>query len=133
MGGPLENWRLLGWDRPEAGLGARARTLRDRLPPDLRDARRGPAFEPFSPLYLLEDEWAAEIANGTVHAVLHLGSVRDGSGGYRGQMAILAKPNGLLGTVYMAAIKPLRYLIVYPALLRGIERRWQTEQSGSQR
>ena len=124
---------LLGWDRPEAGLGARARTLRDRLPPDLRDAPRGPGFEPFTPLYLLEDEWAAEIANATVHAVLHLGWVPEGSGGYRGQMAVLVKPNGPLGNAYMAAIKPLRYLIVYPALMRQIERRWQAEQSRGQR
>src|SRR5687767_12785727 len=28
--------RLLGWDRPEAGLGSRVPTLRDRLPADLR-------------------------------------------------------------------------------------------------
>lgn len=44
-------------------------------------------------------------------------------------MAVLVKPNGLLGTAYMAAIKPLRYLIVYPSLMREIERRWQAEQS----
>ena len=41
-------------------------------------------------------------------------------------MAVLVKPNGLLGTLYMAAIRPFRYLIVYPALLRAIERRWQS-------
>src|SRR5688500_7575863 len=35
---------LLGWDRPDEGLGARVPTLRDRLPADLRDApaRPGP-------------------------------------------------------------------------------------------
>jgi Protein of unknown function (DUF2867) len=126
-------WKIgavLGWDRPEAGLGARATTLRGRLPPDLRDAPPGPDLEPFTPLYLLDDEWAAELANRTVHAVLHLGWVPDGSGGYRGQMAVLVKPNGLLGTAYMAAIKPLRYLFVYPALIRRIERGWHAEQSG---
>src|SRR5215208_2325116 len=30
--------QLLGWDRPDAGLGSRVPTLRDRLPADLRDA-----------------------------------------------------------------------------------------------
>src|SRR3712207_6962224 len=39
-----------------------------------------------------------------------------------GQMAVLVKPNGLFGKAYMAAIKPFRYLIVYPALMRMIER-----------
>lgn len=40
-------------------------------------------------------------------------------------MAVLVKPNGPLGAVYMAGIKPFRYLGVYPALLRGIGREWQ--------
>jgi hypothetical protein len=102
-------------------------TLRDRLPPDLRDAARGPAFRaaPFTSLYLLGDEWAAEVANATVHGVMHIGWVPDGNGGHRGQMAVLVKPNGLLGHAYMTAIKPFRHLIVYPALMRQIEERWR--------
>jgi hypothetical protein len=40
-------------------------------------------------------------------------------------MAILVKPNGLLGTAYMAAIKPFRHLLVYPMMLRDIEREWR--------
>ena len=118
---------LLGWDGPDAGLGSRVPTLRDRLPADLRDAPSGPDFDalPFTPLYLLDDEWAAEIANRTMHGVMHLGWVPDGTGGYRGQMAVLVKPNGLLGTAYMAAITPFRHLIVYPRMLREIGREWQ--------
>ncbi|MGH2853184.1 MAG: DUF2867 domain-containing protein [Solirubrobacteraceae bacterium] len=117
---------LLGWDEPDTGLGSRVTSLRDRLPADLRDAPPGPAFDvlPFTSLYQLEHEWAAEIANRTVHAVMHLGWVPDGAGGYRGQMAVYAKPNGPLGSAYMAAIKPFRYLIVYPQMMREIERRW---------
>lgn len=123
-------WRigaLLGWDRPDAGVGSRVTSLRDRLPSDLREAPSGPDFNdvPFSSLYLLEDEWAAEMANRTVHTVMHIGWVPDESGGYRGQMAVLVKPNGLFGAAYMAAIKPLRYLFVYPALMRSIERGWR--------
>jgi hypothetical protein len=120
--------KLLGWDSPDAGLGSRVPTLRDRLPADLREVPSGPNFDvlPFTSLYLLHDEWAAEIANRTVHGVMHLGWVPEGAGGYRGQMAVLVKPNGLLGTVYMAAIKPFRYLIVYPALMREIGRDWRT-------
>ena len=52
------------------------------------------------------------------------------AGGYRGQMAVLVKPNGRFGTAYMAAIKPLRYLFVVPALMHTIERGWQAVQSG---
>jgi hypothetical protein len=118
---------LLGWDGPEAGLGSRVPTLRDRLPVDLRDAPSGPDFDalPFTPLYLLEDEWAAEIANRTMHGVMHLSWVPDETGGYRGQMAVLVKPNGLFGAAYMAAIAPFRHLIVYPPALREFGRNWR--------
>ena len=111
---------LLGWDGPDAGLGSRVPTLRDRLPADLRDGPSGPDFDalPFTSLYMLDDEWAAEIANRTVHGVMHMGWVPDGTGNYRGQMAVLVKPNGLFGTAYMAAIKPFRHLIVYPPMIR---------------
>jgi hypothetical protein len=118
---------LLGWDDEDDGVGSRVPTLRDRLPADLRDAPPGPEFDslPFASLYLLEDEWAAEAANRTMHGVLHIGWVPDGNGGYRGQMAVLVKPNGLFGTAYMAAIRPFRHRIVYPPLMRLIERQWR--------
>jgi hypothetical protein len=97
------------------------------LPADLRDAPSGPQSDtlPFTSLYLLEDEWAAEIANRTVHGVMHIGWVADQAGGYRGQMAVLVKPNGLLGTGYMAAIRPFRHYIVYPPIMQQIERAWR--------
>ena len=127
-------WKLgevFGWDDPDTGLGSRVPTLRNRLPADLREAASGPEFEalPFSPLYLTRDEMAAEVANKTVHGVMHVGWVPDGDGGYRGQMAVLVKPNGLFGRAYMAAIKPFRYLLIYPAMLRRIEREWQSRLS----
>ena len=123
-------WKLgemFGWDDADAGLGSRVPTLRDRLPEDLREAPSGPQFDrlPFSSLYLLEDEWAAEIANKTVHGVMHVGWVADGTGGYRGQMAVLVKPNGLFGTGYLTAIRPFRHLFVYPPMIRQIGRQWR--------
>ncbi|HYI20417.1 MAG TPA: DUF2867 domain-containing protein [Solirubrobacteraceae bacterium] len=120
---------LLGWDEPASDQP----TLRDRLPADLRAAAPAapPATLPFTPLYELDDEWAAEVVNRTVHGVLHLGWVADGRGGHRGQMAVLVKRNGLLGTAYMAAITPFRHLIVYPRMLREIEREWQRPRQDS--
>ncbi len=117
---------LFGWDDQRSGLDSRVASLRERLPEDLRE-RRAPQFAvpPFSSLYMLDDEWAAEIANATVHGVMHLGWVSDGTGCYRGQMAVLVKPNGLLGDAYMAAIRPFRHLIVYPSMMQRIERGWQ--------
>ena len=122
-------WKIggwLGWDDEDAGLDSRVPTLKDRLPADLREAPSGPQPTlPFSSLYLLEDEWAAEIANRTMHGVLHLGRVPDAAGGFRAQMAVLVKPNGLLGNAYMLAIRPFRHLIVYPAMMRELGRHWR--------
>ena len=126
---------LLGWDDGPAGDGEPSPSLRDRLGPELRDAPTGPVSKgfPFTPLYLLQREYAAEIVNRTVHAVAHLGWVPDGDGGYRGQLAVLVKPNGALGRAYMAAIKPFRYLIVYPAMIRQIGSAWERRSTESVR
>ncbi len=122
-------WKIgavLGWDGAEGGYGSERPSLHARLPADLRDTP-GPDFDrlPFTALYLTDDEWAAEIVNRTVHGVMHIGWVPDGTGGYRGQMAVLVKPNGLLGTGYMAAIAPCRHLLVYPSMMREIGRDWR--------
>src|SRR5207237_536422 len=100
---------------PDTGLGARVTTLRDRLPPDLREGPTGPEFPglPFRPLYLTDDEFVAEMANKTVHGLMHIGRVPTPDGSFRAQMAVLVKPNGSLGSAYMAAIRPFRHLIVY--------------------
>jgi hypothetical protein len=116
-------WKLGEWFGWEDGVSA---SIRDRLPADLREAP-GPEFDglPFSPLFELDDEFAAEISNKTMHGIIHLGWVPAGEG-YRGQMAVLVKPSGRFGQAYMAAIRPFRHLIVYPAMLREGERLWRT-------
>jgi hypothetical protein len=45
------------------------------MPADLRDAASGPDFKslPFTSLYLTDDEFAAEIANRTMHGLMHIG------------------------------------------------------------
>lgn len=127
-------WRLgamLRLDEPGAGLSERVGSVRDRLPADL-SAAPGPDLpddHPFESVYQLPDEYAAELANKTVHGIVHLGWVSEGAGGYRGQMAVLVKPNGWLGAAYMTFIKPFRYALVYPALLRTIARDWQRGQT----
>ncbi|GAB1510260.1 DUF2867 domain-containing protein [Actinophytocola sp. KF-1] len=123
-------WRLgalLGWDTPSAGLGQRVRSLRDRLPADLRGAPPGPDDDrmPLTPVYELDREAARELANKTVHTVMHLGWVPGADGDHELRMAVLVKPNGRFGRLYMAAIAPFRYLVVYPALTRQWERAWR--------
>jgi hypothetical protein len=132
--------KLFGWDEPGSGVGERVPSLRERLPADLLEAPRGPDLRAvpgreeadgppiFSSVYQTHDEWLAEFANKTVHSLMHIGWVPDDSGsGYHAQMAVLVKPNGRLGKAYMAAIKPFRYALVYPLLLRSLARQWQAE------
>ena len=122
---------LFGWDDETTGADGRAPTLRDRLPEELRHTDT-PDFDalPFTPLYMTKDEFAAEIANKTMHGVMHIGAVPDGAGAFRAQMAVLVKPNGLFGNLYMAAIRPFRHLIVYPALMREADAIWSVSEAG---
>jgi hypothetical protein len=135
---------LFGWDKADSGVGERVRSLRERLPADLLEGPRGPDLRAvpgrtevdgppvFASVYQTRDEWVAELSNKTVHSLMHIGWVSDDSGNrYHAQMAVLVKPNGRLGRAYMAAIKPFRYLLVYPALMRSIERDWRASASPS--
>jgi hypothetical protein len=116
--------------------GTDERCLADRLPADLRgtagDVHFGAA--PFVPLYQTyvggDAEFAAEVSNKTVHGALHLGWVGDGDGRYHAEMAVYVKPRGTFGTGYMALIRPFRHWIVYPALMRQIERQWASRARG---
>jgi hypothetical protein len=108
--------------------GTNETSLADRLPDDLRDTAADLHFDslPFVPLYRTEVEFAAEVSNRTVHGVMHLAWVDQGEGRYQGQMAVYVKPRGAFGKGYMALIKPFRHWVVYPALMRQMERAWNT-------
>jgi hypothetical protein len=125
----LGNW--LGWDdAPPLAIPENTETtLTARLPADLRNTPEGPhLLRPsgftFTPLYRTDTEWAAELSNRTVHAVMHLAWVEQADGLYRGQMGVYVKPRGRLGAAYIALIAPFRHRVVYPALMRQIERAW---------
>jgi hypothetical protein len=124
----IRRWlgKIFGWDNDDKGVRHRVVSLRERLPEDLQNGDRGPDFSdvPFRSVYLTDTEWVSEIANRTVHALLHVGWVEDGKGGYHGQMTVLVKPNGAFGKLYMAGIRPIRYTIVYPQLIKSIGENW---------
>jgi len=124
----LGDW--LGWDDASRRLpipGESDVTLSARLPQDLRNTQtaRGPRLSGFTPLYCTDVEWAAELSNRTVHAVIHLAWVDEGDGSYGGRLAVYVKPRGRLGAGYMALIAPFRHHVVYPALMRQIGHVWE--------
>lgn len=121
----LGSW--FGWDDDRDGIGHRVVSLRDRLPDDLRTLpAQTERFTdlPFDVLLDLPNEFAAEIANKTMHGLMHLGAVPSADGQTNVQLTILVKPNGLSGRVYMAAIKPFRFAIIYPLMMRELAARW---------
>ncbi|HUF53923.1 MAG TPA: DUF2867 domain-containing protein [Dehalococcoidia bacterium] len=119
----------LGWDERTSDLPIPRSTetsLRERLPADLPPATLDPDGDsPFDPVYQTEVEWAGEISNSTVHAVLHLGWVQRKDGLWRGQMGVYVKHRGWLGKLYMPLIAPFRHYIVYPALMRSVGGAWK--------
>jgi hypothetical protein len=121
--------RITGAAKRDTALtipGSAETSLRSRLPEDLRGTGAEVDFGllPFTPLYRTDTEAAAEISNQTVHGVAHFAWVEQGDGRFRGQMAVYVKPRGPFGSGYMALIKPFRYLVVYPALMRQFGRAW---------
>lgn len=118
---------LFGWDAEQS-----VPSLIERLPDDLRSPGAGTPMRglPFTLLFHTRNEVAMEVVNRTVHGVAHLGWVRTREGDYQLRMAVLVKPNGVLGRAYLAAIAPFRHLIVYPAMTRQWERAWR-ERAGS--
>lgn len=123
--------RWFGWDDEtdqRAIPGDHDGSLIDRLPDDLRNTTADLDFSaiPFTPLYRTDTEFAAELSNQTVHGVLHLAWAEQDDGRHHGRLAVYVKPRGRVGEAYMALITPFRHFIVYPALLRQIERDWAT-------
>jgi hypothetical protein len=125
---------LFGWDDAAVSLpipGTNQTSLADRLPDDLCNTAADLPFRSlsFAPLYRTDVEFAAELSNRTVHGVMHLAWVDQGDGRYQGQMAVYVKPRGPLGKGYMMLIAPFRHYVVYPALMRQMERAWNTRPS----
>ncbi len=72
-------------------------------------------------LYLFEDEQLSELRNATVHAFSSL-SIRQTPEGYLAYWAIYVQPVTRFTRLYMTAIAPFRRLVVYPAIIRKVQR-----------
>jgi SAM-dependent methyltransferase len=75
-------------------------------------------------VYLYENEMLTEHSNDTVHALMHFGWVHKSENYYTAHLAVYAKPRGNLGDFYMNLIMPFRHVIVYPAMMEEVKKRW---------
>ena len=76
-------------------------------------------------VYLYENEMLTELSNDTVHALMHFGWVQKSGNYYTAQLAVYEKPRGTMGEFYMKLIMPFRHLIVYPAMMDEVKKRWE--------
>jgi len=116
--------RLFGWDRERADRSAPSFEQR------LTEADRKKSLEPpgkldgpFRILYVFPNEALSEAINQTVHAFLCLALIPNRDG-YTLYWAIYVRPGGALTRFYMALIDPFRHRIVYPSILRRVQRAW---------
>ena len=119
--------RMFGWDDQHTACSAESYV--HRLTPTDRAGSAVPPgtvegpFAPFRTLYVFEHELLNEVRNATVHAFLSL-SIEPVEGGYLAYMAVHVKPVSRFTGLYMKAIAPFRRFLVYPALIRKVQRSW---------
>ena len=122
---------LFGWDRQHPAW--TAESYADRLSPSDRAqslAAPGTPDGNFRLLYRFEDEQLSELRNATVHAFVSL-SIRPTPGGYLAYVGVFVLPVHRLTRLYMGTIAPFRRLVVYPAVIRNVQRAW-TERYGGE-
>ena len=131
----LRRWigALFAWDHERPAWNADS--YADRLSPaDRAQSLVAPGTPDggFRLLYRFEDEQLGELRNATVHAFASL-SIRQTSGGYLAYLGVFAQPVHRFTRLYMAAIGPFRRLVVYPAIIRKVQREWAERYGGESR
>lgn len=120
---------LDGDDGTRAIPGRNETRVRARL--DDADRARDVGFLPpryagaFETVYGFADEALFEIANKTIHALLHLSWVETAGGRRRVILAVYVKSRGAGSRFYLALIGPFRHAVVYPAWITHVVRTWQ--------
>ena len=116
--------RMFGWDREPSEspreLFAERLTTEDRARSTVPAGTREGIFRV---VYSFENELLRELSNRTVHAAA-LSALAETPKGYRFYFAIYVRERGWITRVYMAAIDPFRRCVIYPAILRQIQRDW---------
>jgi hypothetical protein len=104
-------------------------SVRERLKPEDRQALPL-ADSPFQTVYDLEAERLLEISNGSLHALLHFSWAHKAGSLHAPRMAVYVKTRNWFGRMYLGLIYPFRMLVVYPAIMRAAQRRWQRRALG---
>jgi len=117
--------RLFGWDREPAGAS------RETFTTLLTTADRAKSLAPagtrdglFRIVYRFENEQLLELMNRTAHAAA-LSALVETENAYRFYFGVYVRNVSRFTPVYMALIDPLRKLVVYPSLLRGVRSNWE--------
>lgn len=125
----------LGLDRQVNRLpipGCTEVSVRERLRPEDRQPVPPPdARLPFQLVYDREAERLLALSNGSLHALLHLSWACKAGALHAPRLAVYVKPRNLLGRVYLALIYPFRVWVVYPALMRAAQQRWQRRRASA--
>ncbi|HKF23043.1 MAG TPA: DUF2867 domain-containing protein [Candidatus Angelobacter sp.] len=116
--------RHLGWDRepPATCWEGFAKRLTET---DVARSLVAPGTPegPFRVVYQFENEQLLELINRTAHAAA-LSALVEREDAYRFYFAVYVCSVSRLTGVYMAAIDPVRRLIVYPSILRSVRANW---------
>jgi hypothetical protein len=75
-------------------------------------------------LYRFKNETLGEIINRTVHCFWLMATERTANG-YALWFAVYVKKLNWFTPIYMAIITPMLKWIIYPAMLKGVKRRWE--------
>jgi len=121
---------LFGWDDQRPAWNAES--YADRLSPADRAqslVAPGTPDGSFRLLYRFDDEQLSELRNATVHAFASL-SIRQTPGGYLAYLGVFVQPVHRFTRLYMGAIAPFRRLVVYPAIIRKVQRAWAERYGG---
>jgi hypothetical protein len=121
---------LFGWDDQRPAWNAES--YADRLSPADRAqslVAPGTPDGSFRLIYRFEVEQLSELRNATVHAFASL-SIRQTPDGYLAYLGVFVQPVHRFTRLYMGAIAPFRRLVVYPALIRRVQRAWAERYGG---
>jgi hypothetical protein len=128
--------KILGLDKNINTLpipGCHETSIKERL--SMKDLKRSLALselgisdsdnETWRIVYLYEDEMLTELSIDIVHVLMHLGWVHKSGNFFTAQLAVYAKPRGMIGNLYMKLIMPFRRVIIYPALMENVKNTWE--------